>query len=136
MNKIIYKLNEKQIEQLHDLYQTEWWTKERTLKDTVKCVNGSQICVGITDEKNNLIGFVRVITDFIFKALIFDLIINENNRSQGMGKRLLNEVLTHKRLSEVKHFELYCLPELKSLYEEFGFSSEIEGIQLLRRKSA
>ncbi|VAW66783.1 hypothetical protein MNBD_GAMMA11-584 [hydrothermal vent metagenome] len=136
MNNIISELNEKQIRQLHELYLNEWWTKERTLKDTIKCVRGSQVCIGIVDENNNLIGFVRVITDFIFKALVFDLIINKNKRNQGIGKKLMKEMLHHKKLSEVKHFELYCLPELKSLYKQFGFSDDIKGVQLLRRKNA
>ena len=132
MNKIISKLNEKHINQLHELYLNEWWTKERTLKDTAKCVEGSQVCIGITDENNDLIGFVRVITDFIFKAFIFDLIIKDNKRYQGIGKQLIEEVLHYKKLSKVKHFELYCLPELIGLYEQFGFKSELEGVQLLR----
>ena len=136
MNNVIYKLNEKQINQLHELYLDEWWTKERTLKDTMKCVQGSQVCIGLVDKNNNLIGFVRVITDFIFKALIFDLIINTKARNKGLAKKLIKEVLQHKKLSEVKHFELYCLPELKNFYSQFGFNDEIEGIELLRLKNA
>ena len=136
MISVIYKLNEKQIKQLHGLYLNEWWTKERTLQDTIKCVQGSQVCIGLVDENNNLIGFVRVITDFVLKAFIFDLIINTKVRNQGLSKKLIKEVLEHKKLSEVKHFELYCLPELKNLYSQFGFSNELEGIELLRLKNA
>ena len=133
---IIYKFTTNQVEQLHFLYQKEWWTEERTLEETEKCVNGSQLCIGVIDENNNLLGFVRVITDFIFKALIFDLIINETHRNKGIAKTLIQETLKHEKLKEIKHFELYCLPELENLYKQFGFSSEVNGIKLLRRKNA
>ncbi len=133
--KIIHKFTENHIKQLHELYKNEWWTKERTLEETEKCINGSQLCIGLIDEENNLIGFVRVITDFIFKALIFDLITNKNNRNKGIGKILMQQILKHKKLKEVKHFELYCLPELENLYNQFGFSTEVNGIKLLRRKN-
>ena len=60
-----------------DVYkrQGEWWTRSRSLEETKQCVLGSQICIGITSEADNLVGFVRVLTDFTFKALIFDVIV-------------------------------------------------------------
>lgn len=136
MTTTIYTFTNPQIKELHDLYQQEWWTKERSLEDTKKCVENSQICIGITDENNHLIGFVRVITDYVFKAFIFDLIIHPDHRNQGLGKRLMNEVLHHKKLSGVKHFELYCLPEMKNWYEPFGFNCHSGGVQLLRRNKS
>ncbi len=134
--EIIYKLTELQVKQLHKLYQSEWWTQDRTLEETKKCINGSQVCIGIIDENNNLLGFIRVITDFIFKAFIFDLIVNKKHRNKGIGKKLLQEVLNHENLKNVKHFELYYLPELEGLYQQFGFSSNIGGIRLLRYNNA
>ena len=67
---IIHELSKKHIEQLHALYQAEWWTRDRSLGDTTKCVSGSQVCIGITSENDDLIGFARVLTDFTFKAFI------------------------------------------------------------------
>jgi len=134
--EIIHKFTTIQANQLHELYLNEWWTQDRTLEETKKCISGSQVCIGVIDEDKNLVGFIRVITDFIFKALIFDLIINKNYRNKGIGKKLLEEILSHKKLKDIKHFELYCLPELEKLYKQFGFSSNIGGIQLLRRKNA
>jgi len=40
--------------------------------------------------------------------------------------------MRHPELSGVRHFELYCLPELVSFYQRHGFSSDVGGIQLLR----
>lgn len=130
--KVIYSLSEAQIKQLHHLYQFEWWTKDRSLQDTRKVIEGSQVTIGLIDEKSNLQGFARVITDFTFKALIFDIIISKENRNMGLAKKLIHLIKTHAELKEVQHFELYCHPDLIGFYEQNGFTSDIDGIQLMR----
>lgn len=130
--EVVYKLTTKQIEDLHRLYKNEWWTANRTIEETKKCVNGSQICIGLIDKNETLKGFVRVITDFTFKAIIFDLIIENNYRGQGLSKKLISLIKKHEDLTNVKHFELYCLPELEVFYKQFEFTGEINGIKLLR----
>ncbi len=129
---VIYELSEKHIEQLHTLFQSEWWTKGRTLSETRRCVSGSQICIGIIDGKNDLIAFARVITDFTFKALIFDVIVSSKSRKNGLGLKLIETIKKHPKINTVKNFELYCLPELVPFYESLGFSSDVGGINLVR----
>ena len=132
----IYELNEKQIEELHQLYQNEWWTKGRSLTETKECIEGSQICIGLVDKFGKLIGFVRILTDYTFKALIFDFIVSKVHRGTGVGKRLIELVKKHDKLRRVKHFELYCLPNMFSYYEKYGFSKDIDQIQLMRFNNA
>src|SRR5574340_1565634 len=100
--EIIYDLDENHIRQLHERYQQEWWTKGRTLEETKECVSGSSICIGLVDS-NDLIGFARVITDYTFKALIFDVIVRVDQRGKGLGNKLVALVKSHKKLNRVKH---------------------------------
>lgn len=130
--KVIYHFSDNHIKQLNSLYKEVWWGKERTLDDTIRCVAGSQVCIGILDANNNLIGFARVISDFIYKAIIFDVIVSEDSRGNGVGQRLMDLVKNHDELQKVKHFELYCLPEMEAFYSNFGFSTDIDGIKLMR----
>ena len=133
--EVIYVLSESHIQDLYNLYSNEWWTDKRTLAQTKNCVEGSQVVIGLV-ENNKLIGFVRVITDYTFKALIFDLIIDKEHRSKKLGKKLMHLIRKHEKLKDIVHFELYCLPELKSFYEQFNFSDELDGIELLRCNNA
>lgn len=130
---VIYDLKENHIVQLHDLYQHEWWATGRTLAETKKCLAGSQICIGLVDEKNNLAGFTRVLTDYTFKALIFDVIVRSSERSNGLGDKLISLIKAHHQLQEVKHFELYCLPEMFDFYTRHGFTDDVGEIRLLRQ---
>ena len=129
---IIYKFSDEHIKQVHQLYKEVWWAKERTLEDTINCVQGSQVCIGILDSNDKLIGFTRIISDFIYKAIIFDVIVSADHRNNGLGQTLMSQVRSHDKLKKVKHFELYCLPEMEAFYSSFGFSTEVGGIKLMR----
>ena len=134
--KVIHAFTDNQIHALHALYQQEWWTKGRSLMDTKKCIEGSQVCIGLIDDNDSLQGFARVLTDYIFKALIFDLIVAKEQRGKGLGDYLMSLIRNHQELKHVKHFELYCLPELFGFYEKHGFSKDVDDIRLMRLENA
>ncbi len=133
---VIYSLTENHIAQLHTLYQQEWWTKGRSAEEAKKCILGSQICIGIVSETDELVGFARVITDYVFKAFIFDVIVRHDARGLGLGNRLLSLITTHQQLESVRHFELYCLPETMAFYTKHGFASDVGKIQVRRLSNA
>ena len=128
----IFEFGETHITRLHELYQSEWWAKGRSLDETKRCVKGSQICIGLVDDTDHLVGFTRVLTDYTFKALIFDLIVAKPHRGRGLGDQLLHLVKEHEKLAAVKHFELYCLPELYEYYQRHGFTEDVGGVRLMR----
>ena len=133
---IVYRLDETRIAQLHALFAREWWTAGRSLEETRRCVEGSQIRIGLIDDAGDLTGFARVITDYTFKALIFDVVVAGGHRGKGLGDRLIELVLEHRELARVGHFELYCRPEIEPFYERHGFSAEVGGVRLMRREIA
>ena len=134
--RVVHDLDETGLAELHALFAREWWTAGRSLEDTRRCVAGSQVRIGLVDDPGALAGFARVVTDYTFKALIFDVIVAEAHRGKGLGDRLIALVLGHPDLVRVGHFELYCLPELGAFYERHGFSTEVGGVRLMRRTGA
>lgn len=130
--KVIEHLSAAQLDQLCELYQREWWCRGRSLEETAQGVAGSQLCIGLVDDDGQLQGFARVLTDYIFKAMIFDVIVAAEHRGNGLGQQLLTMIRQHPRLQRVRHFELYCLPELAEFYRQSGFSEQLGGIGLMR----
>jgi len=129
---IIYNFSDNHIKQLTQMYKAMGWGQDRSIEDVTNCVQGSQICIGILDNNNNLIGFTRIMSDFIYKAFIFDVMVDAQHRGEGLGQRLMDLVKNHEKLMKVKQFELYCLPEMEAFYSSFGFSTEVGGIKLMR----
>ncbi len=121
-------------EQLHGLYLNEWWTHRRNLEDVRRMLEGSDVIVGfVDDETGALAGFARVLTDYVYKALVLDVIVDAGYRGTGLGARLMDEVVGHPQLRDVPHFELYCRPELVPFYERWGFTNELGVIRFMRR---
>ncbi len=131
--KTIEVFSPKHIKQLHQLFAQEWWTKTRTLYETRRVVEGSTVVIGIVDEAGDLAGFVRVVSDMVFKAFVFDLIVRPDMRHRGLGERLMKLVREHEKLKSVKYFELYCLPEMREYYERFGFEDIGDELRLMRK---
>lgn len=123
------------IDQLVAMYQDEWWTKGRKRSDVEAMLQSSDFVFAYVDEDDNLIAFARVLTDRVYKAFLFDVIVKPQFRGTGIGARIVHDVTSHPVLSKVKHIELYCRPELQDFYTPFGFSSDTGGIVLMRRSA-
>ncbi|WNB92435.1 GNAT family N-acetyltransferase [Bacillus sp. NEB1478] len=132
--KVISSFDENQIEELTLLFKNEWWTQHRVKADIEKMLENSNVVIGLIDENDGkLVGFARAITDSVFRALIFDVIAHSHHRNDGIGKILMKNLLNHPLIKDVERVELYCPNRLTSYYEKFGFSTEVNGSQLMRR---
>ena len=122
------------VEQLHALYRNEWWTSDRRLSDLEKMLQGSDFVFAYVDEGGRLAGFARVLSDHVYKAFLFDVIVRPAYRGTGLGGRIMRDVTTHPVLSRVSSIELYCRPDLNDFYRSFGFVKVASGeIDLMRR---
>ncbi len=118
----VHEFDENQVKQIHALMAQEWWCSERSFSEVDKVLKGSDVLLGAINEKGIVIGFCRVLTDFIFKAVIFDVIVESSYRNTGLGRDIINTVLTNDKLNEVKSFELYCPDKVSGFYKKLGFT--------------
>ena len=133
---LVSALSATQTEQLHLLYQGEWWTSGRSLADVRTMLQHSDFIFGIlAPDSQQLLAFARVLTDHVFKALVLDVIVHSDHRSAGLGSFLMAHIAAHPVLSRVRHIELYCLPERAAFYRRHGFTSELGELLFLRRSN-
>jgi GNAT superfamily N-acetyltransferase len=66
-----------------------------------------------------LVGFGRVVTDGLTIAWICDVIIDETHRGTGLGKALVEAVITHPEIANVR--QILATRDAHTLYERFGF---------------
>lgn len=132
--EVVEKLTKEQIKHLNTLYQSEWWTTGRDLADVQRMVENSDVIIGLCkQETKELIGFTRVLTDYVYKALILDVMVKESYRGKNLGRIIMDTVLEHPSLIGVKHFELYCRPEMLSFYKKWGFTEGIGELHFMRK---
>ena len=131
--RIVETLTESQVSDLMDLYKNEFWSDKRTREDVVKMLAATDVIIGFVDESDRLIGISRVITDFVYRAMIFDVIIKPTYRKMGLGAKLMDAVLNHPELQAVESFSLSCLPNMMPFYERWGFTDDVGELKFLRR---
>ncbi|WP_445173826.1 GNAT family N-acetyltransferase [Microcoleus sp.] len=133
--RIVEILTESQVSDLMDLYKNEFWSDKRTREDVVKMLASTDVIIGLVDECDRLIGITRVLTDFVYRAMIFDVIIKPTHRKMGLGAKLMDAVLNHPQLQTVENFALNCLPHLMPFYERWGFTDDVGEMKFMRRKT-
>jgi len=130
---LVSHLDEAQVDQVLELYGREWWSIRRQPEDVRAMLAHTDLLFGLVEaDTGRLAAFSRVLTDFVYKALIFDVIVEESHRETGLGRRLLEAIVNHPRLSRVNHLELYCRPTLEPFYRKFGFTKELEDLTFMR----
>ena len=129
----IIDLDESRLDELLELYKHEWWSNTRTKEETIRMLQNTTLKIGIIDPtKDRLVGFTRILTDKMFKAVIFDVIITRSHRGVGLGRMLIEAVLNHPELQEVQHIELYCNEDMQEFYQQFGFRNLRGEVEFMR----
>lgn len=122
--ELVEQLTESQILQLHELIQQQWWGGKRTLNDVGTMVEHTSLMIGLVERSSNrLIGYCRVLTDFVFRATIYDVMIDRSFQKRGLGTRLLKTLCHHPKLQRVSFLYLACEPALYEFYKRWGFKS-------------
>lgn len=83
-------------------------------------LSASAAVVGLIDKDGTLIAFCRALSDGIYRATIYDVMVAEDQQKTGLGDKLIDTLLAHPALKDVARIELACLPELVPFYQKWG----------------
>lgn len=108
------------VDLIHDyLSNQSYWAKDRTRAEVLKSMENS-LCFGAFAEHENQVGFARVATDYAVFAWVMDVFVLPEFQGSGIGKKLMEAVMTHPLLSNVNGIGLRTL-DAHELYRKFGF---------------
>lgn len=125
-----------QLPELLALFESAWWTAGRTADETTRLLAESDVVVVLTDPATErLVGFARVLTDFSQLAVVLDVIVDPRRQGAGYGAALMDAIVGHPQLAEVRSIELICQPELIPFYRRWGFTDDVGQSLLMRRTS-
>jgi ribosomal protein S18 acetylase RimI-like enzyme len=107
--------------QLLRLFHQAPWAKDRTLDDAKEMLRHTDVTLCAWDG-DQLVGFGRVLTDFVYRATIWDVIVDKAYQKQGIGTDIVQRILNHPRLKNVELF--WLCTRMPDFYEKLGFSSK------------
>lgn len=112
----------KSYNQLQALFEVgSFWAKKRSIEDLGIAIANSNPVVSVWDQER-LIGFARAISDGIYRATIWDVVIHPDYRGAGLGRKLVETVLSHPRMNRVERVYLMTTHQQR-FYERIGFAS-------------
>ena len=125
--------NRLDIDAISDFLTRAYWADTRPRKRTEHAIQNSLVFGVYNGDKQ--IGLARVVTDYSVFAYLCDVFIHEDYRAHGLGKWLIQTILEHPDLKDMRRW-LLVTNDAHGLYEPFGFKT-IEDpehwMQLFRR---
>jgi len=107
-----------------------FWAQNRTINDLRTCLANSDVVISLW-VGNEIVGFGRALTDEIYRAVLWDIVIDQNHQGKGFGKLIINKLLTSKKIKNTK--KLYLMTTNKKLfYSQFDFKSVTSQNLLIR----
>jgi GNAT superfamily N-acetyltransferase len=108
-----------QIDIIHDyLSNRSYWAKGRSIEVIQKSIANS-LCFGVYDEEQ-LVGFARVVSDYATFGWLCDVFILESHRGHGLGKWLVETILQHPDITNIRRL-LLATRDAHELYRLSGF---------------
>ena len=119
------------LDQLMPLMKQTYWAADRSAADVLTTLQNS-VCFGAYDDTDTLVGFARVVTDFVSHWYLCDVIVDEAHRGQGIGKMLMAAIVADERFAKAP--ALLKTKDAHGLYRQYGFLDVDPGRVMYRAK--
>ena len=117
--------------QLVELYRQAPWAKDRTLEQAQAMLAHTDLVISAWDG-SRLVGFGRVLTDYVFRAPIWDVIVDRAYQGQKIGTEIVRRILDHPTVQQVELF--WLCTRRPGFYERLGFSAKEQTGMVWSRK--
>lgn len=109
-----------QFDRIHAALAASYWSP-RIRREIVETAAANSLCLGAYEAATGeQVGYARVITDRASFAYICDVIVFDGRRGRGIGKAMVEAILSHPDLQTVRRFML-ATKDAHGLYAQFGF---------------
>lgn len=123
------------LHELQTLFQiAAFWAADRSVEDWAIALSNSKPIVSVWDG-DRLIGFARATSDGIYRASIWDVVIHPDYQGAGLGRKLVETVLTHPHVNRVERVYLMTTHQQR-FYERIGFEENATTTMVLHNRGS
>lgn len=104
-----------------------FWARDRQLEDLQIAVSNSDPVITAwntslqsSPNEQQMIGFARATSDGIYRATIWDVVIHPDYQGAGLGRKLVQTVISHPKLNRVERVYLMTTHQ-EEFYKKIGF---------------
>tara|TARA_Y100001968_G_scaffold248543_1_gene233091 strand:- start:199 stop:660 length:462 start_codon:yes stop_codon:yes gene_type:complete len=108
------------------------WAKRRRNEEIKKMLSNS-VCTVSVWKNNQIIGFGRATSDGIYRAVLWDIVVEKNYQKYGIGKLIVNSILENKLIVKVE--KVYVMTtNCERFYLSMGFQTERDQTLMILKK--
>ena len=83
----------------------------------------------VKDEK--LIGLIRVTSDAVFNATLWDVTVDPEYQGEGLGKTIMELTIRKLLHLDIRTISLFAEPQVLDFYRKLGFWKDPQGIKAM-----
>jgi ribosomal protein S18 acetylase RimI-like enzyme len=104
------------LNEMKEIYSSVGWTKHT--KEIIKQVFEASNVIALVTVNGRIIGFGRAMTDGVFNAAIYDVIVHTEFQKQGIARQIMEYLLD--KLSNVSCVHLISTSGNEDFYKKLG----------------
>jgi len=133
--RLVRSWNEHEIAELYRV--GGWWKEEYRESEIPALIRGSFLfAVAVQKTSGRAVGMGRVISDGVSDAYIQDLVVLPSCRGSGVGKQLVQALVTHCRNEGINWIGLVAEPATEEFYRPLGFAPMKGHVPLLYQEDS
>ena len=105
------------LEEMKEVYQSVGWMMHST--DVIKQVFDASDIKVLVKVNNRIVGLGRAISDGIFNAAIYDIVVHKDFQKKGIARQIVNHIL--EQLKEVSCVHIITTTGNEEFYRKQGF---------------
>lgn len=115
--------NPEEIEQIMVLYrEAGWWDEQDNgNRELIRRIVSGSHCFLTVRDGNEIVGMGRAISDHVNDAYIHDVIVFPRLRRQGIGKKIVEEIVGRLYSDNIRWIGLIAQNDTHSFYRKIGF---------------
>jgi ribosomal protein S18 acetylase RimI-like enzyme len=116
--------------ELQDLYRYSQWGRSRSVEGIETMLTNTSMCFSARSG-GKLVGFCRIVTDFIYRASLWDVMVHPAHQGKGLGSALVDYALTHPAIKKIPLIVTYT-DEWIPFMTSRGFEARESVMMMLR----
>jgi GNAT superfamily N-acetyltransferase len=116
--------------EIQELFRFTHWGKSRTLEQIERMLEATNLCFSVRYD-GRLVAFCRMLTDFVFRGSIWDILVHPDHQGHGLGSKLMNYALDHPSVKDIPVITSFS-SDLVPFLRRQGFEYR-DGLMVLQR---
>ncbi|MGG3641542.1 GNAT family N-acetyltransferase [Bacillus gobiensis] len=122
--KIHSDISNVNLDEMREIFRSVGWTKHTN--ETINQVFEASNVIALVTKNGRMIGFGRAISDGVFNAAIYDVIVHPDFQKRGIAKKIMEFLLD--KLSNVSCVHLISTIGNEEFYQKLGLKKTKTGM--------